>query len=301
MFRLRKGDSMAKPFDATLNALISARPEDWARYFAHLAGIPPGPFESLDTDLATTVQADKVFRINGEKPAILHLELEANPRLGVPRDLMRYNTLIDHQHDLPVESVLVLLRPKALASDMTGTYQRLGVGGDAISQFRYRVERVWEHPVEDWLRGGIGVAPLALLTDEASGNLEQALERFRACLSDAKADEGVTKSILGSSYVLCGLRYDHARVAEMYRRLAMLMEESTTYQEILGKGLTQGLERGQLQAHRNVLLRQGTKRFGPPTPEVAAALAGIADLTRLERLAERILDATGWDDLLATQ
>jgi hypothetical protein len=54
----------------------------------------------------------------------------------------------------------------------------------------------------------------------------------------------------------------------------MLMEESTTYQEILGKGLAQGLERVQLQAHRNVLLRLGAKRFGPPPPAVATVLAG---------------------------
>ncbi len=54
---------MAKPFDATLNALIAVRPDDWAAYFARLAGIPPGPSESLDTDLATTLQADRIFRI----------------------------------------------------------------------------------------------------------------------------------------------------------------------------------------------------------------------------------------------
>ena len=214
---------------------------------------------------------------------------------------MRYNTLIDHQHGLPVESVLILLRPKALASDQTGHYRRLGAGGGVIAEFRYRVERVWEHPVEDWLRGGIGLAPLALLTDEADADLERALERFRDCLRNSGADPAVAGSVLGSSYVLCGLRHDQARVADMYRRLSMLMEESTTYQEILGKGVAQGRQRGQLEAHRAVLLRQGTKRFGAPAPGAAAAINAIADLPRLERMSERILDAAGWDDLLATQ
>ncbi|VTR94536.1 unnamed protein product [Gemmata massiliana] len=117
---------MAKPFDATLNALIAVRPDDWAAYFARLAGISPDPSESLDMGLATTLQADRIFRINGSKPALLHLELGANHRLGVPRDLMRYNTLIDHQHELPVETVLVFLQPKALASDQNGLYTRHG-------------------------------------------------------------------------------------------------------------------------------------------------------------------------------
>ena len=119
---------MAKPFDATLNALIDLCPDDWAAGFARVAEIPAGPSAVLDSDLATTVQADKLFRIDGPSPAVLHLELEANPRLGIPRDLMRYNTLIDHQHGLPVETVLILLRPNAFASDQTGYYRRERVG-----------------------------------------------------------------------------------------------------------------------------------------------------------------------------
>ena len=54
---------MAKPFDATLKALIDLCPSDWANTFARFAGIPEGPIEVLDTDLATTLQADKLFRI----------------------------------------------------------------------------------------------------------------------------------------------------------------------------------------------------------------------------------------------
>ena len=60
------GIALAKPFDATLNALIDLRPSDWADGFARLVGIPPGPSVSLDTDLATTLQADKLFRIASE-------------------------------------------------------------------------------------------------------------------------------------------------------------------------------------------------------------------------------------------
>lgn len=291
---------MAKPFDATLNSLIDLRPADWAGYFAHLTGIPAGPAEALDTDLATTLQADRLFRINGPKPAVLHLELEANHRLGVPRELMRYNTLVDHLHDLPVETVLILLRPKALASDQNGLYTRYGVNGGVISQFRYRVECVWQRDMEYWLRGGIGLAPLALLTDEAGTNLEGALDRFRTCLRDSGADVTVTKSVLGSSFVLCGLRYEHERVAEMYRRLSMLLEDSTTYQALIREGRERGLVEGRLETARNLLLRQGTKKFGQPTEAVATKLNAIADLGRLEQLADRMLDATGWDDLLQT-
>ena len=133
---------MAKPFDATLNALIDLRPSDWADGFARLVGIPPGPSVSLDTDLATTLQADKLFRIDGARPSLLHLELEANPRTGIPRELMRYNTLIDHQHDLPVETVLILLRPESPSERPNGRVPATGREWKCDRGVSYRIERV---------------------------------------------------------------------------------------------------------------------------------------------------------------
>ncbi len=85
----RKGRLMHKPFDASLNKLLEARPGEWPAYFAARAGIPPGRAEVIDTDLATTLQADKVYRINGPHPAILHLEFETAGFLRLPAKLFR--------------------------------------------------------------------------------------------------------------------------------------------------------------------------------------------------------------------
>ncbi|WP_020472551.1 RpnC/YadD family protein, partial [Zavarzinella formosa] len=285
---------MAKQFDATLNSMIDVRSGDWAACFARLTGIPPGPSVSLDTDLATTLQADKLFRIDGERPSLLHLELQSNSRLGIPAELMRYNVLAGHQQNLPVETVLVLLRPRAIASDMTGVFRRVGVNGNLILEFRYHVERVWERSSQFWLDAGVGLAPLSLLTDEADADLETALVRFNASLQSRGIDEATTKSLLGSSYVLCGLRYERDRIANAYRRLSMLLEDSTTYQEILNKGISQGISQGE----RHTLLKLGTKRFGPPSQAIMDTLQGIADPAILDRLIDRVLDAAGWDDLL---
>ena len=83
----------------------------------------------------------------------------------------------------------------------------------------------------------------------------------------------------------------------------MLLEESTTYQAILAKGLSQGISQGisqgLCQGLRTTLLRQGTKRFGPPDTTVLAELHRVTDPERLERMTDLILDATGWDELLA--
>ncbi|MBL8867863.1 MAG: DUF4351 domain-containing protein, partial [Planctomycetia bacterium] len=261
------------------------------------------------------VQADKLYRIDGPQPSILHLELEANPRLGIPRELMRYNTLVDHQHGLPVESVLVLLRPKALASDQTERYDRIGATGRPIASFHYHIVKVWERSVDDWLNAGLGLAPLAMLTDEASTDLEQTLGRFR----DRLRSDGVTcrlsDTLFVASSVLCGLRYNYRQIVEMYRRLNMLMEESSVYQWIvqqgksaglkegkslgLQEGKSLGLQEGRMVEARNLVLRQATRRFGEPAPASIAKLNAIADLNRLESLADKVLVATNWDEFLA--
>ena len=280
---------MAKPFDATLNSLIDARPEDWVSFLAPRLGLTPGPAEVLDTDLSATVQADKVFRLIGPPASLIQLELEANPRRGIPADLLRYNVLVGHGRDEPVYSVLLLLRPKANASDMTGVYRRPN------HEFRYTVVRLWQESVDSLLAGGPTTAPLAMLTDEAANDLPGAFARFTRRLQQPDVDGKLAEDLLGSTFVLCGMRHERKRLAELYRSLSMTLEDSTTYQWILEQGVAKGKT---LEASR-LLLAQGRKKFGS-VPRAEATLQGITDSERLERIAERIFEATDWDDLLAT-
>jgi hypothetical protein len=73
------------------------------------------------------------------------------------------------------------------------------------------------------------------------------------------------------------------------------MKESVTYQAIL----EEGREEGQVTQTRRILLRQGSKRFGPAAPAVEAAIEGLSELARLEQLTERLLDVESWEELLA--
>ncbi len=56
------------------------------------------------------------------------------------------------------------------------------------------------------------------------------------------------------------------------------------------------------KALARVLLRMGATRFGPAPAETEAALRAITKPDRLERMIERLFDATatGWDALPAT-
>ncbi len=68
------------------------------------------------------------------------------------------------------------------------------------------------------------------------------------------------------------------------------MQESDTYLAIL--------DEGELKHARKAVLRLGQKKFGPGGDDVVTAVNGIEDLERLERLLERILDESSWQELL---
>lgn len=291
---------MAKAFDATLNALIDARLGDWAAYLTARCGLPGGPATALDTDLSATLQADRLFRVDAPAPFALHVELEVSSRLGVPERMLRYSVAARYANQLPVHSVLVLFRPEARASDQTGVYEAVGADGRPYLTFRYAVVRVWEEPADRLLAAGSGLAPLALATDEAVADPPAVFARFEDRLRGPGMPGNLEAELVGWSYVLAGLRHDPDTIRRLFMSVGDLLEVSSTYQEILRKGEARGEARGAVETLRATILRQAARRFGPPSPEVEAALRGEADRGRLDRLIDRVLDAAGWDDLLAT-
>ena len=71
------------------------------------------------------------------------------------------------------------------------------------------------------------------------------------------------------------------------------MHESDTYQAILDEGA--------IRATQKIVLRQGRKRFGEPNESVRQAILAINDVEPLEKLTEKLLDVTSWEELLAAQ
>ncbi len=83
-----------------------------------------------------------------------------------------------------------------------------------------------------------------------------------------------------------------------------VIEDSTTAQWLISRGQTFGEALGEARAERDTLrltlLRQGRRKFGLEAT-AAERLNAITDTRRLERMTDRILDATSWDELFATE
>jgi hypothetical protein len=61
------------------------------------------------------------------------------------------------------------------------------------------------------------------------------------------------------------------------------------------------IDEGREQQAKRLLLSLGKKLFGPAPDTIIARLHGITeDVDRLERMHDRILDASNWEDLLDT-
>ena len=288
---------MTKPYDNAFSRLIDDHLADWAAFLAERLGLPPGPATAVETDVSSNLQADRLIRVAGPEPALIHVELESSSRLGLPKRLLSYNVAAWRTNGEPVRSVVVLLRPSARASDQTG---RLTVshGGVPYLTFDYAVIRLWEESPDALLAGGPGLAPLALLTNTAKADIDGVFAKFLARLQRPDVPSIMKDDLLNSTFVLSGLRYHPDRMAALYKDFIMTLEDSSTYIWIRDKGVVLGRVEGEAAALRRSILKLATQRFGDPSAEEAAALAAASDVKRLDEILAHVLEAANWSGLL---
>jgi predicted transposase YdaD len=295
---------LPQSFDATLKYLVAFHPSDWLE----IAGLPSDGAQMLEeaeeqellsADLSTvTAAADILMRLQGGGLAHIEFQTGADPRMDART--LRYNVLADYRYEQPVESVVILLRREADHSAITGGVRRVGRGGAAYLDFRYRIVRVWQIPVRQVLAGPLGVLPIAPLADLQEASLPEVIRQMDARIRQ-EAASAEAEEIWTSVFVLMGIKYS-AEQAQGLLRGVMGMEESTTYQFILKQGEARGKAEGEAEGEargiREMIMRIGTKRFGDPAPDVHAALDGIAAAAPLREIADRLLEVESWQELL---
>lgn len=277
---------MAGAFDGTMKQLLDACPADWVAWLAPLVGLPADvPAEPLDVELSTVQPvADKVFQLGAPASGLLHIEPQANWDGDFAGRLLLYNVLLEHRYGGPVHTVALLLRRAASAPDLTGALTRTDATGAEYLRFRYTVVRVWEQSADALLAGGLGAAPLALLTDDAEPRLQQVVARFAERVT-AEATTADANLLLSCAFILSGMRYDRA-VGQALFAGVQKMRESTTYMAILEEGIAtgraEGLATGIATGEQNALLALIRARFGAVPPAVEAKVRATTDPAALE-------------------
>ncbi len=292
-----------KLYDVTLKDLIESDTISWARRFStqtvHKVTL-------VDADVSTlTAAADKVLRVEGDRgTCLMNIEAEARHAADSPERLHLYSTVLRHRHNLPVRSILLLLRREANASNLTG---RLEVHDPEEKEpylvFRYHVVRVWQQALDPLLNGGLGPLPLAPLTDEAAGNLSGVLQRIGDRFRQEAPPELADK-MRAATLLLLGLRFDEAFTERLLREIIKMdpiWEESSTYQMLISRGRDQGVLLGKVQEARAILLRLARPKLGEPDANSLATLENTDTPEQLEKLIDRVNQVNSWQDLLATE
>ncbi len=288
---------MPLPFDATLKDLVQSYVPDYERQMG-LADF--GPLRALNVDLSTVSAATDVALGHGDPPdRIVDINFQSGPDADSEARVLLYNALLYFRFRVPVHSVVILLRPAADHYRWTGKLDYVGRPRKGKMNFTYEVIRLWQQPVRRYLKGGLGTLPLAPLCKLAEGlPLEEALQAVirQVCNRlEREARPEDRAKLLTATYVLTGLRVPREISARLFQGVQG-MKESSTYQAILEEGRAEGMA----SALRKTLLRQGGQKFGPPSPSNLEALTAITDLSRLERMTERLLLVSSWHELLNT-
>ncbi len=287
-------------FDVSTKELVWDDPVAWLQ---RLGIDPRGPVEVIDSDITTlSAAADKVIRVGGlVEPFLVNIELQAGHDAQLMRTLWYRQVALDYRHDLPVLTVLVLLRKEANSPSLTGVYERFLPDGRPTNRYDYQVVRLWKEPAESFLNAGVDLVPFAPLSDVDEQQLPELVRKMGDRINPlppARAGK-----LWLASYLLMGLRYPDELTERLFEGVHTV-KESTTYQKILRDGKAEGLIEGRAEGHieeaRRIVLRQGTRRFGKPDATVLAALEAIGDVDRFEVLTDRILDAdvSDWNSLL---
>jgi hypothetical protein len=281
---------MAGAFDATLKQLLDACAPDWVGMLAPLVGLPATvTADPLDADLSTVQPvADKVFRLRPPVAGLLHIEPQSSWDGSFSTRLLKYNVLLEDRYGGPVYTVAFLLRREADSPDLSGTLARAFADGREYLRFNYTTVRVWQLHADQLLAAGLGVAPLALLTDDAAPRLKEVVDRIAERTGSEAGNPDAASLLLSCGYILSGLRYDKEVTGRLFAGVQK-MRESSTYQAILQEGRVEGLARGRVEAQQDNLLDLLREKFGVVPPEIEARVRATTDPERLRTALLQVL------------
>ena len=261
-----------------------------------LAGSVPLFVDNVELSIVSA--ATDVVLGRGQPPdAFIILDFQSSWADDLLSRTLMYNAILHHKKQVPVHSILVLSRPIAHMDQLKRGVRYSVWPKRGRTDHRFEVIRLWERPVEQFLTGRLGTLPLAPLCQMPKGStLKKALPGILRRIDErltAEAGPEVAGKLWTATFVLTGLRTTDEKVLPLFQGVHG-MKESTTYQYILEEG---GLA---IKSYGKILLRLGQKRFGAPPAAVRQVLESLSDLDRMERMADRVLEVSNWQELLDT-
>ena len=253
------------------------------------------PAVALNVDLSTISAATDVAIGFGDPiQEIVDLNFQSGPDPKVASRCHLYSAALHRRFDVCVRTILVLLRPKADSSEITGkmTY----ASGSSRVEFTYEVVRMWERRADDFPHAAVQWLPLATLCEVPAGRpLTDALRDIVAridCRLVAECESAQAVRLMTAAFILTGLRVEHSAHGSIYQGISVMQHETTAFDYYA--------EQGAIKEAQRLLLRLGKKRLEQPDDATLAQLKEIRDVDRLERMGEVMMTASSWKEVLTT-
>jgi predicted transposase YdaD len=281
-------------YDSVLKRLLDGDPTAWTKLL-DLEGI--GPLTLVDTEFHTTsARVDKLIHVEAPQKWLIHIEFQMAYEKAIGLRIVRYSAMIEYELKLPVMSVLVLLTPEADGAECQGTIRRYLPNHEiCYDEFRFKVIRVWQQPVEFFLKGGLGTLPLALISAVTFEDLPQVINEVKRRVDVEILVEADRTEFWATAEILLGAIYEKVVVELLLKGIAN-MRESSVVIGYLEEGRQEGRQEG-AQHLRHLLLGLGIRYLGEPDDAVRRRIESISDLNLLERLTASVVDATSWNEL----
>lgn len=242
------GDELHNRFDRAVKGLADEAP----LLLARIVDIPGVRADSIVTPLRPESSPPAVFPdyvallvVNqGQEAFTFHVEFHLDYYREIPSEMARYGMSLAAQHQRPVESVLVLLRPDRVPAEVPE------IGEYAIGKTRtthpFQVARLWEIPPDEVLQSGNPrMLPWAVLMKSTA---EQAASIAAEVRRSADPETIVRFLSLGS------LRYDRNVLEEMLGGPKMGLREAIIRgSSLLEEAREEGKAEGNAEEARRLL------------------------------------------------
>jgi hypothetical protein len=281
---------MANKWDKLMKMLVRANPQDFVSFLSQGMLYQGDVTNEL---IIRSVEADFLCMAQrNATDAILHAEYQRYRDENMGRRMWEYNAATAFITGLPVFSYAIYLWKQ---NNIVQPPYVLEVDGEIIHQFYYTNICLAEEEPETLLKPGLtGMLPLLPLTKGAKQTRNEIIDVMVEGLRTGGKDD-----ILALGYTFAGLVYDTESDKKwLKRRFAMfhdILESSWSYQEIVQKGVDQGLqkgfEKGELKTLRSVLVRLVEKHSPELLPLAQQQAAQLNNLVALNAAVDKLISA----------
>jgi len=290
--------------DASMKALLRTCPAA----LLQLAGVKASADTVRIEDANINVpeqRADHVFILpaqsDTESERAIYCEYQLTPDRRILSTWFSKCGALTKQLDIPVVLLAVYLQQ---GDRKTFPDRYIAIVDGLRIEFVFPTLRLWE--AADRIRSGefAALAPLLVLCEDEPSR-ETVLEEI-ALIKSAALSEQVRTDLMAVALRVASSRLSWDILEPLFRKELEIMKEQGVIAEWLSereregeaRGEARGEVKGEVRGERNIIIRQGTRRFGPPSSDVLERLSAIDSLEFLEALSLRLLEVESWTELI---